>query len=115
MKLLALALCLSLCSCETRLDCNAGTYRTMGDNGQVTIKASNGHITYYHADTNVHTPVTKANWHGAIALGGEVAGTALGLSGGGQAAGAGLVAITSIVHRPTSRGTSPTQVIVTKP
>lgn len=101
--------------CETRLDCNAGTYRTMGDNENVIIKASQGKITYYQAGSNLHTPVTKANWHGGIALGGEIAGAALGFGGGCPAVGAAIAGVTAIANRPTSRPSAPTTVTVTKP
>ncbi len=53
MKYLPL-LCLALCSC-TSLDVNAGKYYTNADNTDVTIKASGGHITYYHSGYNDHS------------------------------------------------------------
>lgn len=101
---------LLLCSCMTKLDCNAGTYSTMGDNTDVTIKASKGQITYYHAGSNVHTPVTKANWHGF----GVIAADATAFAAG-PVPGVAVTAATQMLNRPTSRPIPATPVIVTKP
>lgn len=97
--------------CQTKLDCAAGTYSTMGDNTDATIKAKDGKITYYHAGSNVHTPVTKANWHGVVTLGAEAAGVAAGGAiPGGQMV---VPAVAAFVNRPTSRVTpTPTPIPV---
>lgn len=100
MKLILLIpfIILPLCSCATKLDCKAGTYSTMGDNTMVRIDAWNGQITHYECASNNHSAVTRANWHGLGTLAGQAA-----AFGAGPAMGAGVVGLTQILNRPTSR------------
>lgn len=107
MKRFLFAILLSLSACQTKLDCKNGTYVTMGDNTGVIIKATAaGCITYYQVGTNVHTPVTKANWHGL----GIIAADAVAWSAG-PVPGVAVTAATQMLNRPTSRPTAPTPVI----
>lgn len=76
MRILPALLCLALCSC-TSLDVNAGKYYTNADNATVTIKATNGHITFYSATANNHSPVIRS--YGSVLGTGLMGAAGLGL------------------------------------
>lgn len=97
-RLAALFLALLLPSC-TMLDANKGTYFTNADNTKVKMNFSGGKITHYEAETNLHSPIVRAHWHGLTNLGAE----AVAFGAGGPGAGAGVGAVTAFLNRPTTR------------
>ncbi len=107
MKLLALALCLSLCSCTT-WNAQTGTFYTMGDSTAFKADYRNGKMTHIEWATNLHTPVTKAHWHGLGVLAADAVSFAA-----GPVPGVAVTGATQILNRPTSRPASP--VIIPKP
>lgn len=72
-RLLPIALFLLLPACTT-LNVAKGTYYTNADNQDVTIAASKGQITYYHAQINNHSIPVRA--YGSV-IGTSLSGAAL--------------------------------------
>lgn len=101
--LLILALCLPLLTGCTTLDAKNGRYFTAGDNQRVKMDFRNGQITHYEAESNVHSPIVRAHWHGVVSVGAE----AVAWGAGGPIVGGGTAAITSLVNRPTTRTPRP--------
>jgi hypothetical protein len=109
---LSLAILLPAC---TMMDANKGTYFTNADNQKVKMEFSGGKITHYEAESNLHSPIVKAHWHGAIGLGGEVLGASMAGGAGGAMVGAATTAASAIVNRPTTRGAATPAPVVAKP
>lgn len=103
MKYLPPLFALLLPAC-TMLDARSGRYFTSADNRHVRLDFANGQITHYECESNLHSPIVRAHWHGLNNLAGQAAGFAA-----GPEAGAGVAGLTSLVNRPTSRpvGTAP--------
>lgn len=100
--------CLTFTSC-TMIPGPHGTAQFWGDYQDIAFQ--DGSVKF-SAKSMVHSGVVRAHWHGAIAVGGEVGTTILGLSAVQPAVKAATTlapVIPAAVNRPTTRANSTTK------
>lgn len=103
MRAILAILVLAFAGCVTRWNAKTGEFYSNADNLGIDITAPDG--SHLHIESNLHSPVYRANWHGAGILLGEAAGAAIGIKNP-NAANAALATLPALTT--AYRTTSPT-------